>query len=109
MIPLISPSVSLLFSALFTTSYVGSLYLAKAGRLAFHAPPVNVPNGEERVRLEDEKWRNDPKVIKARLVAVSLSTLTSCLLVAILVWKYVAVQKVYSLLSRDPILLTNTH
>ncbi|KAG8931396.1 hypothetical protein FRC03_005739 [Tulasnella sp. 419] len=77
----ISIGASARFSALFTTLYIGSLYLAKSGRLAFHAPPVNVPNGQERVRLANERWRNDPEVIRARLMAVTLSTIGSCLIV----------------------------
>ncbi|KIO31420.1 hypothetical protein M407DRAFT_19565 [Tulasnella calospora MUT 4182] len=86
--PVISGTLSWLLCAFFTLSYVGSLYLARAGRLAFHAPPVDVPNGQERVRLANEKWRNDPQVIKARLKAVAVSTLGSCAVVVCVVSKF---------------------
>lgn len=80
--PSISPNTATLLSAFFTFSYVGSLYLARAGRLAFHAPSVDVPNGQERVREANERWRNDPEVIRARLTAAVISTVTSCVVVA---------------------------
>lgn len=86
--PVISGTISWLLCAFFTLSYVGSLYLARAGRLAFHAPPANVQNGQERVRVANEKWRNDPEVIKARLKAVTLSTLGSCAVVVLVVSKF---------------------
>ncbi len=77
-----SPPISLwtahLFAAFFTFSYVGSLYLAKSARLSFKKGPVSrVRDGEERERYSDERWRNDPDVIRARLLAASASTLLS--------------------------------
>lgn len=83
--PLLSPTTAFLLCGFFTLSYVVSLYLASAGRLVFRAPPVNVPNGQERVRLANEQWRNDPSVIKARLRAVTISTLLSMLTVGFVV------------------------
>lgn len=50
----------------------------KAGRLVFTARAVEVGPGAERARLENERWRSDPSVIRARLAGVSLSTLASC-------------------------------
>ena len=50
----------------------------KAGRLVFTARAVEVGPGAERARLENERWRSDPSVIRARLASVSLSTLASC-------------------------------
>ena len=82
----ISTSTSTALAAFFTFSYVGSLYLAKAGRLSFKAPPVDVPQGEERVRVANEQWRNDPQVIRARLTAAVISTLLSCLVVLYVVY-----------------------
>ncbi|KAG8853660.1 hypothetical protein FRB96_008078 [Tulasnella sp. 330] len=81
-IPLLTSSTVTALCAFFTFSYVGSIYLARAGRLAFHAPSIDVRNGAERVRVANEKWRNDPEVIRARLNAVTISTVGSCLVIA---------------------------
>jgi hypothetical protein len=62
----------------FAFSYIASLYIFKAGRLVFTARAVEVGPGAERARTENERWRNDPSVIRARLAGVSLSTLASC-------------------------------
>jgi prenyl protein peptidase len=62
----------------FAFSYVALLYIFKAGRLVFAARAVEVGPGAERARLQNERWRNDPSVIRARLASVSLSTLASC-------------------------------
>ncbi len=76
--PPISLSTAHLFAAFFTFSYVGSLYLAKSARLSFKkSPAYRVRDGEERERYSDERWRNDPDVIRARLLAASASTLLS--------------------------------
>jgi len=40
---------------------------------------VRTSNGQPRPKEHDERWRDDPDVIKARLVAVGLATLVCCL------------------------------
>ena len=55
-------------AAFFAISYVGCLYLSQHTRLTFSAHAIDKDNG----RL---KTRDDPDVIRARLVAVSISTL----------------------------------
>ncbi|KAG8987590.1 hypothetical protein FRB93_004462 [Tulasnella sp. JGI-2019a] len=82
--PPLAPNAVNALCAFFTLSYVASIYLSRAGRLAFHAPPVHVRDGEERVRVANERWRNDPQVIRARLIAVTLSTLASGLVLGVM-------------------------
>ena len=76
----------------FAGSYVGSLYLSKNARLSFRKGLVRLRQGEQRAKEQNERWRDDPEVIRARLVAVSVSTLSSCItvlgLVLILIWDF---------------------
>ncbi|KAI0628643.1 CAAX protease self-immunity-domain-containing protein [Trametes polyzona] len=73
--PPIPLSSAHLFAAFFTFTYVGSLYLSKAARLSFkNTEAEGVLYGEERLKQKEERWRNDPEVIRARLFAASVST-----------------------------------
>ncbi|KII89194.1 hypothetical protein PLICRDRAFT_40830 [Plicaturopsis crispa FD-325 SS-3] len=58
-------------AALFATGYVGSIYLFKNARVTYY-------DGRQRKRLDGTvvppKDRDDPSVIKARLLAVSIAT-----------------------------------
>ena len=56
-------------------SYVGSLYVSQSSRITYHSD-----NPTEKAK-ERVKRRDDPDVIRARLIAVSVSTLLSCLLI----------------------------
>ena len=76
--PQVSKWTAVGLGGMFAFSYVASLYMFKAGRLVFTARAVEVGTGAERARLENERWRSDPSVIRARLASVSLSTLASC-------------------------------
>jgi hypothetical protein len=67
-----------LINAALTLGYVLPLYFAKSTRLSFAKTPEN--NGA-RPKGASERWRDDPAVIKARLLSVSLSTIASlCLM-----------------------------
>jgi len=67
-----------LINAVLTLGYVLPLYFAKSTRLSFAKTPEN--NGT-RPKGASERWRDDPAVIKARLLSVSLSTIASlCLM-----------------------------
>jgi hypothetical protein len=67
-----------LINAVLTLGYVLPLYFAKSTRLSFAKNPEN--NGT-RSKGGSERWRDDPAVIKARLLSVSLSTIASlCLM-----------------------------
>jgi hypothetical protein len=67
-----------LINAVLTLGYVLPLYFAKSTRLSFAKTPEN--NGT-RSKGASERWRDDPAVIKARLLSVSLSTIASlCLM-----------------------------
>ena len=42
---------------------------------------MHTANGQARPKEQDERWRDDPDVIKARLTAVGLATLVCCFVV----------------------------
>ena len=89
-LPVVEPAVSILLAGFVATSYVGSLYLFKSTRLIFAASAASVKGQtrtQERQQLEGEQWRNEPRVIRARLTAVSLSSILCCGLVYMLVWR----------------------
>ncbi|CDO71063.1 hypothetical protein BN946_scf184844.g67 [Trametes cinnabarina] len=97
--PPISLSTAHKFAAFFTFSYVGSLYLSKSARLFFkNGVTVDIRPGEERTKESEERWRNDPEVIQARLLAASVSTSMS---VAAVFWLVRSVTPA-SELKKDP-------
>ncbi|KAF9524127.1 hypothetical protein CPB83DRAFT_861789 [Crepidotus variabilis] len=74
-------------------TYVGSIYLSKNARLSF-ASKLKLAPGEAtgnfpRSKLKEERWRDDPDVIKARMAAVSLATILICLWVLGILWRRV--------------------
>ncbi|KAH9848746.1 hypothetical protein C2E23DRAFT_937423 [Lenzites betulinus] len=78
--PPISTSTAHAFAAFFTLSYVGSLYLSKSARLYFKNDVKGASDGrpsQERVKQSEERWRDDPDVIRARLLAATTSTVLS--------------------------------
>lgn len=85
--PPISVFQAHLLAAFFTFSYVGSLYISKNARLRFSQKQIEGLNDQARTREEEERWRDDPDVIKARLLAASLSTFVDCFAVFLLFWK----------------------
>lgn len=95
--PFLSTSSAHLIASCFAISYVGSLYVSKNGRLSFWSKA-----GHARSKMGEQRFRDDPVVIKSRLLAVCISTLLSCLTVSWLVWKSgERVRDIYrSLLSR---------
>lgn len=63
-----------IINTVLTLGYVLPLYLTKFTRLSFSKNPQdNVP----RSKGPSERWRDDPAVIKARLLSVSASTIAS--------------------------------
>ncbi|KAG1739445.1 CAAX protease self-immunity-domain-containing protein [Suillus paluster] len=80
---LLSTTSAHLLAGLFAFTYVGSIYASKGARLRFSKRKVNLPEGQARLKLQNERWRDDPDVIKARLLAVSSATLICCLIVFI--------------------------
>jgi len=66
----------------FACTYVGSLYVFTQARLSFAKDAKGWGGNEgarrQRERLANERWRDDPDVIRARLVAVSLASLVCC-------------------------------
>lgn len=79
--PPISTSTAHFLTFLFAFSYVGSLYISKNARLSFSKHTPKSGNGSPREKLQDERWRDDPDVIRARLVAVTIATTLCCGLV----------------------------
>lgn len=64
-----------LLALAFAGSYVGSIYVSQNSRLTY-ASNSPTERAKERVR-----YRDDPDVIRARLKAVTISTLLSCVVV----------------------------
>lgn len=66
--PLFSPATAQIISLLFGATYVGVLYLSQRARASFTPPKGGGVKGT----------RDDPEIIRARLVAVSLATFACC-------------------------------
>jgi prenyl protein peptidase len=85
-----------LFSLLFSLTYVGSLYISKHSRLSFSTTTTHSNKGErqnndndnqgEREKKQSERWRDDPDVIRARLLAVLCTTTVCCSVLLGVVW-----------------------
>ncbi|CAA7266053.1 unnamed protein product [Cyclocybe aegerita] len=99
--PLLTTTSAHLISLAFACAYVGSIYLSKNARLSFskRAPRISNMNDEgslqERNRLRNERWRDDPDVIRARLLAVSVATLLCCTGVFGVLWWQVGAETRY--------------
>jgi prenyl protein peptidase len=87
--PPLSTTFAHLLSLFFAFTYVGSIYLSKNSRLSFSGKVVHTTNGQARPKEQDERWRDDPDVIKARLAAVGFATLVCCLAVIGVVGSFV--------------------
>ena len=78
------PHISLwqahLLAGFFASSYVGCLYLFQNARLTYSSLHTATPGGA-RIRRRD-----DADVIRARLAAVSASTVASCGVLCLAVW-----------------------
>ncbi|KAF8911810.1 CAAX protease self-immunity-domain-containing protein [Mucidula mucida] len=85
LLPPLSLLQATLLALFFVSSYVGSLYISKNARLSFVATTVNTDT--PRQKQKSERWRDDPDVIRARLAAVSLATMCSCLAVILVLFK----------------------
>lgn len=81
---MIPTSTAHVLAALFVTCYVGSIYISKNARLSFSKKKVYLDYGFARLKLQNERWRDDPGVIRARLVAVSSATLICCAIVFVM-------------------------
>lgn len=87
--PVLTTTYAHLISFTCGVVYVGSLYLSKTGRLSFASNPAGtrVGDGEKpRQKLKDERWRDDPDVIRARMVAVVFATVACSLGVFCILW-----------------------
>lgn len=73
--PILSVGFAVGASTLFTVSYVGSLYLSRAGRLA-------ATHGEHATTLD----RDHPAVIRARIKTASLATSLTVLATGVGLW-----------------------
>ena len=67
-----------IINAFLTLGYVLPLYLTKFTRLSFSKDPQN---NRTCSKGPSERWRDDPAVIKARLLSVSVSTIASVYLI----------------------------
>jgi len=74
----LSPRDAHIINAVLTVGYVLPLYFTKYTRLSF--AKISQNDGT-RPKGPSERWRDDPAVIKARLLSVSVSTVASlCLM-----------------------------
>ncbi|KAH9999849.1 hypothetical protein BJV77DRAFT_1165702 [Russula vinacea] len=98
-----------LLNAALTLGYVLPLYFTKYTRLSFSKTPEN---DGTRSKNAPERWRDDPAVIKARLLSVTLSTIASLCLVGYIIdagpskplgsrWNTTALHLGFSLGSRN--------
>ncbi|KAE9400440.1 hypothetical protein BT96DRAFT_751676, partial [Gymnopus androsaceus JB14] len=83
----------------FASVYVGSIYVSKEARLVFSAQPKVIDSKSERLREQNERWRDDPDVIKARVAAVSIATVVC---VAIICWVVESIPNALTLLGLWP-------
>lgn len=70
-------------AAVYALSYVGSIYVSKGARLSFTHTKAYLDFG--RLKAQHERWRDDPGVIRARSVAVSVVTILCCVGATVLV------------------------
>ncbi|KAF6749405.1 hypothetical protein DFP72DRAFT_970461 [Ephemerocybe angulata] len=84
-LPLLPISIAHILALSFAAIYVGSLYVSNHTRLSFatdvDGKGVSAGVLQERERKANERWRDDPDVIRARLIAVSMASLTCCTVV----------------------------
>jgi prenyl protein peptidase len=76
-----------LLSAFFAVSYVASVYALPGARLVYKTQQVETGPDAARARAQNELSRNDPSVIKSRLIGVSLATLSAISVVYAVVTK----------------------
>ncbi|KAM0745590.1 Abi-domain-containing protein [Meredithblackwellia eburnea MCA 4105] len=82
----ISTSLAVGLCSLSTLSYLGSIYVLKSTRIPSPSPSSTIHQEQEQVEQEEEPvTRNTPRIVKARLKAVSVSTLLSCTLVPLFI------------------------
>ncbi|KAJ3763690.1 hypothetical protein EV360DRAFT_33071 [Lentinula raphanica] len=105
----LSPATAHLLGLAFACTYVGSIYVSKEARLVFNAQstvankdPTDQPR--ERLRGNNERWRDDPDVIKARIIAVSTATV---ICVAVVCWITRSIPIALALLGLWPSLPTS--
>lgn len=85
--PPITTGTAHLLTTLFVFCYVGSLYLSKNARLSFSSDAPRSQDGTAREKQQNERWRDDPDVIRARLLAVGIATLVCCAVVFVVLWQ----------------------
>lgn len=74
--PLLSITTAHIVSLLFGATYVGVLYLSQRARVSFETGQLKGVKGT----------RDDPSIIKARLLAVSLATLACCFAISLILF-----------------------
>ena len=83
-VPPLSTKGANLVAFFFSASYVASLYLSKNARLGNSSK-----SSGSNASVSQNRTRDDPSVIKARMFAASTSTILSCAVVFLLVWHIV--------------------
>ena len=78
---LLSVPLANLLAGFCASSYVGILYILQQTRITYSSQSAE-GQAKERARRRD-----DPDVIRARLIAVSVSTIVSCAVVVGIIWR----------------------
>jgi len=84
--PVLSTTSAFFISFSFAAAYVGSLYLSKNARVIFASVKYDGDGKTPRGKLDNERWRDDPDVIRARIIVVMFATLACCLAVFVVLW-----------------------
>ena len=86
--PVLTTTTAFLISFSFASAYVGGLYLSKNARVKFASVKYDGDGKTPREKLQNERWRDDADVIRARLIVVTLATLACCLAVCAILWSF---------------------
>ncbi|KAF9476205.1 Abi-domain-containing protein [Pholiota conissans] len=84
--PLLSTSSAHIISLLLSTIYVGSIYFSQRARLSLGSWNTKKDDDEDDVGKAMKGTRDDPDIVRARLLAVSLATIACMTVVFGVLW-----------------------
>ena len=84
--PVLTTTSAFFISLSFAAAFVGGLYLSKNARVIFASVKYDGDGKTPRGKLQHERWRDDPDVIRARIIVVMVATLACCLAVFAIIW-----------------------
>jgi prenyl protein peptidase len=83
--PLLSTSSASLLSFVFATTYVGSIYFSRRTRLSLGSKNTR-SDSDDAGKNSTKGTRDDPDIVRARLLAVSIATVVCCAGVFSVLW-----------------------